>query len=412
MASQQDGNPIDRMVYTTLIILSICILLWRSFKWGTFFRRNFVLIIFLSYCLLSVTWSDFPLIALKRWFRDMGDYLAVLVILSDPDPVAAVQYALKRLCYVVISLSVLLVKYFPFLSRLYNPWTGASEFIGAATSKNTLGSICLVSGLVFFWDTALRWPDRRERKTKLVILVNAAFFLMSIYLINLSSSATSHVCLVLGCGVILGAQSKWGRRHARLLFFVLPSIFLLYLFLDFGLGMNGQLAKELGRSPDLTGRTVIWSALLKVHTDPLLGTGYESFWLGPRLQQIWQECGYINEAHNGYLDIYLNLGLIGVFLLLFFLVVIYRRAWRAFQRRFELSSLGLAMWVLILFYNMSEAAFKNGLLWMLLILASIEMPRPAMLREKWKLRKFPALPEALPSQYLAIGSRTQNEHRY
>ncbi len=46
-------------------------------------------------------------------------------------------------------------------------------------------------------------------------------------------------------------------------------------------------------------------------TNPLLGTGYESFWLGPRLQWFWQHAGlgHINEAHNGYLEVYLNLGI-------------------------------------------------------------------------------------------------------
>ena len=49
-----------------------------------------------------------------------------------------------------------------------------------------------------------------------------------------------------------------------------------------------------------------------------------AFWLGPRLLRIWPEFGQINEAHNGYLEIYLNLGVIGVFLLAGFLITSYR----------------------------------------------------------------------------------------
>ena len=62
-----------------------------------------------------------------------------------------------------------------------------------------------------------------------------------------------------------------------------------------------------------------------MHTNPLVGTGYESFWLGPRLKDVWAQTGAgINEAHNGYLEVYLNQGLIGLVLLGGFLIASYR----------------------------------------------------------------------------------------
>src|SRR2546428_3149771 len=45
--------------------------------------------------------------------------------------------------------------------------------------------------------------------------------------------------------------------------------------------------ETMGRGPTLTGRTQIWHLVLSMTTNPLLGTGFESFWLGPRLQKIW-----------------------------------------------------------------------------------------------------------------------------
>ena len=68
--------------------------------------------VFLLFALLSVLWSDFPLVALKRWFRDLGNYLVILVVLSDPRPLEAVRALLRRLCYLLIPLSILLVKYY------------------------------------------------------------------------------------------------------------------------------------------------------------------------------------------------------------------------------------------------------------------------------------------------------------
>ena len=54
-----------------------------------------------------------------------------------------------------------------------------------------LGVLCLISGIFFFWDTVTRWPERKERRTKRIILVNVAFIAMTLWLLNLSSSATS-----------------------------------------------------------------------------------------------------------------------------------------------------------------------------------------------------------------------------
>ena len=85
--------------------------------------------------------------------------------------------------------------------------------------------------------------------------------------------------------------------------------------------MNGSMAEAVGKDPTLTDRTKIWAFVLGMHTNPLVGTGYQSFWLGPRLEYFWQNSGlgHLNEAHNGYLEVYLELGLIGVSLLIGFL---------------------------------------------------------------------------------------------
>ena len=69
--------------------------------------------------------------------------------------------------------------------------------------------------------------------------------------------------------------------------------------------------------PALTGRTGIWQTVLNEPNNPLLGTGYASFWLGERLQRIWALYPRtpLLQAHNGYIEVYLNLGMVGVALL-------------------------------------------------------------------------------------------------
>jgi len=360
----EQGNPVDRSVFSVLILLSIGILISRPFKWSNFFTRNTFLIAFLFFAFLSVLWSDFPFVAFKRWFRDLGDYLAVLVVLSDPVPLEAVRTLLRRLCYLLIPLSVLLIKYYPVIAKHYDPWTGLASIDGATTSKNMLGVLCLVSGIFYFWDTLTRWSDRKERATKWIIRVNFAFILMTLWLLNLSDSATSRVCLVLGCLVIVAVRTKWGRRHGTSIKILIPACFLLYLTLAFGFNLNGKMAEEVGRNPTLTDRTIIWSAVLSTHTNPLIGTGYESFWLGTRLEQVWRLAGHVNEAHNGYLEVYLNLGLIGLSLLVGFLITSYLNICRMLSRNSTLASFSISLWAVMLFYNMTEAAFKGSLLWL------------------------------------------------
>ena len=155
---------------------------------------NVALTALLSFALLSVLWSDFPLIALKRWFRDLGLYLVILIVLSDPRPFEAIRLLLRRVCFVLVSLSILLNKYFPEMSVYYNEWTGQGYFGGAAGNKNLLGLLLLVSGLFFFWDTLMRWGDRKKRRTRWIIAVNLAFLAMTLWLLSATDCATAKTC--------------------------------------------------------------------------------------------------------------------------------------------------------------------------------------------------------------------------
>jgi O-antigen ligase len=389
----EEGNPLDRSIFTVLILMAVGILFARSFNWTGFVTRNFALVLFITFALVSVLWSDFPFVSFKRWFRDLGSYFMILVVLSDPQPFEAVRTFIRRFCYLLIPLSTLLDKYYPYLARQYGGYSGAVEFIGATTSKNMLGNVCLISGIYFFWDTVTRWSDRKDRRVKRVILLNVAFLFLTLRLLRLSSSATSTVCLAIGALIIVAVHSGWGKRRLTLIKVLIPVTLCLYAILAFGFDLNGQLAGQLGRDPSLTDRTVIWKTVLNEHTNPILGTGYESFWLGPRLQRIWQVVGNINEAHNGYLEVYLNLGVIGVGLLVGFLISGYRTICKKFESSYALASLMLSMWTVTLFYNVTEAAFKGGLLWLVLLLGVTVIPaREAAIGES--LRAAKGLPKS------------------
>lgn len=376
----EEGNSLDRAIFASLIVLSFVILLIRSFNWGSFLARNFFLAVFLLLALTSVMWSDFPFVAFKRWFRDLGNYLVILLVVSDPQPIEAVRTLLRRLCFLFIPLSILLVKYFPNIGKQYEFWSGNNMFVGASTSKNMLGVACLVSGVYFFWDTLSRWPNRRERRAKPAILVNVVLIAMTLYLLKLSNSATSQVCLAIGCLVVAAASLRLMKHHPGILKVSIPVALCAYMILQFGFGINGEIAGMVGRNANLTGRTDLWKFLLGMHTNPALGTGYESFWLGPRLAAVWSNFPGtgINEAHNGYLEVYINLGLIGLLLLSVFLIASYRSIGKALSSGFSLASLSLALWTVLLFYNVTESAFRGSqLMWVVFLVGALAVSQLA-----------------------------------
>jgi len=372
----EEGNPVDRGIFFGLMLVALGILISRSFRWDIFFGRNLALMAFLLFALISVVWSDFPFVAFKRWFRDLGNYLVVLVVLSDPRPLVAVRTLLRRLAYLLIPLSILLDKYFPGLGRSFDSWTGVGIYVGVTTGKNLLGLVALLSGLFFFWDTVTRWSSRKERHTRRIMLVNVAFLAMSLSVLDTANSATCRVCMVLGCLVVVAAHSKFFQRHPGLLKVLIPSTFVLYLLLAYGLNLNGAMAGAIGKDPTLTNRTKIWTFLLGMHTNPLVGTGYESFWMGSRLQWVWQMAGLggLTEAHNGFLEVYLNLGIIGVVLLSGFLISGYRNICKQLTSSPNLAALNLALWTVTLFYCVPEAGFRGGLMWATFLLAALALP--------------------------------------
>src|SRR5262249_34960998 len=145
------------------------------------------------------------------------------------------------------------------------------------------------------------------------------------------------------------------------------------LFLSFGSGM----VENLGRNATLTGRTNIWHFALQLVENPILGTGYESFWLGPRLKTMMIEMNQgLNQAHNGYIEIYLNLGWIGVSLLASMFILAYKRIIAAVQATAEFGNLRLAYFMVAVIYNFTEAGFKMmHPVWISFLLATMIFPK-------------------------------------
>jgi O-antigen ligase len=129
----------------------------------------------------------------------------------------------------------------------------------------------------------------------------------------------------------------------------------------------------LQREMTLTGRTDLWTDLLSEQINPLIGVGYQSFWLGPVAQQYWEKYSFHpNQAHNGYLELYLNGGIIAVFLLVAMMVSAGRRLKADLLAGKSFAIFCFSFLVVALVYNWTEAMFsKMTIVWFVLIMIAL-----------------------------------------
>jgi exopolysaccharide production protein ExoQ len=372
-----EGSPLDRNIYVFLLAAGILVIVGRRNSVVPILRRNWPFILFILYCAISVIWSDYPGVALKRWIKSLGDYVMALILLTERDWVFSVKQVLARVGFVLLPLSVLLVKYYPDLGRAYAlQWEGTQFFIGAASDKNMLGMACMVFGFASFW-RLLQTSRGPHRDRSRAYIVHGSVLAMAIWLLYISDSKTSLACFVATSALIAAHTFSKVARKRWMLNLSVGAIVLVcaaVVFLDVG----GGLLKSMGRDSTLTGRTYIWDVLLKVPINPIVGTGFESFWLGERLVRLWTfpEVYGINEAHNGYLEMYLNLGWIGVAFLAVLLWTSYKNLLRLIEREAGAGRLRLGYFVIALVYNFTEAGFRSpGLLWFAFLLATIAFPQ-------------------------------------
>ena len=133
--SYLEGSPIDRAIFTFLILIGAYILFQRRLNWGKIIKKNYWVWCFFLFGIISVLWSDYPDVSIKRWIKALGNVIMVLIILSEEQPYKAAGFLIRRLAFILVPLSVLLIKYYPSLGRVYHRWTYEPMFIGVTTQK-------------------------------------------------------------------------------------------------------------------------------------------------------------------------------------------------------------------------------------------------------------------------------------
>jgi exopolysaccharide production protein ExoQ len=352
----EEGSPVDEIVFFALIAAGAYVLRRRRIHVAEIVRNNGWLTAFFVYCFVSILWSDFPFVAFKRWIKIVGHPIMVLILFTEPDPMEAVVTLMRRCAYVLVPFSVLFIKYYPEWGRGFGEW-GEVVDTGVTTNKNELGWLCFVLGFFFFWNLlqARRIGDRAARREEL--LLNACFLAMIWWLLLRAHSATSFVSLLVGMAIILFVGLPWVNKRfiGR---YVLAGL-LICTAAEAAFGISGNIINALGKDPTLTDRTEVWQDVIGIDTSPILGAGFESFWLGERRDKLWDKWWWHpNQAHNGYLEVYLNLGLVGLFMLGGLLIGIFWRMRRELVRNLEWGRFRLGFLIAIVVFNWTEATFK------------------------------------------------------
>lgn len=373
---QLDGSPFDAAVFGLLLAAAVGVLIRRHQRTRILLVANWPILIYFFYCLVSVAWSYYPDVSFKRWIKAIGDLAMVLVIVTDGQPVAAFRRLISRVGFLLLPTSVLLIKYYGDLGRAYDPSGGMSN-TGVSTNKNILGVVLFVVSLGTLWHIVSLVRSERQPNRGRQLVAQGVLLAFGIALLQMADSATSTACFVLGGGLMLATGLRAVRKrpawvHALCLGIVLAGGMIL-LF-----GGESVATGALGRKSNFSGRTEIWAAVIPAAPNPIVGAGFESFWISPCVHKVWSAlAGWwhpedLNEAHNGYIEVYLNLGWIGVCLISLILISGYRLAVAAFRLNRSVGGLMLGYIVAAAVYSITEAGFRMlDPMWIFLLLAVV-----------------------------------------
>jgi len=237
-------------------------------------------------------------------------------------------------------------------------------------------------------------------------------FILAAYLLLVGRAMLKPVALAVMAGaIVLLVQSESKTAMGLTVLAPVGAAVLLVLVRWFSLGVITALALALGAAAacyavasqlagfdasdvllaifnddTLTGRTDIWAFISEhIKNAPLLGHGYQGFWgIGPDAPKLRAELPFIQRmphGHNGYLDMMLSLGALGLGLLLLLNAKVLRHCGAIDRRDAGLSFAYLALLLFLIGTNLTESVVllsegAGNVLFLLIALLSVSDPDP------------------------------------
>ena len=370
---QSQGDPLTQIILGVTYLIACFLLVYR--RQVKLLVKDPWLVALVALCVISAAWSLDPSVTLRRSAALIGTSLFGVYLASR----FTFSQQLKILAG-TLGVAALLSIAFAILAPRYGIMTGehAGEWRGIYDHKNILGRMMILGAMSFL---LIAVTNRKQA------MVWWSGFGVSVVVLLLSRSMTSVVVLaglIMALpffGMLRWSALRWRRSFIPpLLVFGGVAVAGLATLLFIEPKYISDIMGLLGRDKTLTGRTDIWAMVFyMISRRPWLGYGYGAFWLenGKEANDIWTEVGWQPpHSHNGFLELCLAVGVVGLILFLLGLGAGLKRAVRWIQD-IELTE---AFWPLtylafILFYNLSEPTIlkHNSLFWVLYVATVVSL---------------------------------------
>jgi exopolysaccharide production protein ExoQ len=356
---------------------------------------------------LSLLWSIEPAITLKRIERLYIIVLVSIAFASVGWQTRRFENSLRRVLFLLLAASAIFCYWNPQLAihqehsaELMNAWHGVT------TGKNVLGTL---AGCAFIlWLHGLLSGET----SRVAALANMA--LAGLCLIMCRSS-TSLMATVFAAFFVVLLLRPPGFMQRQMPYFIglFATAVLIYALavLNIVPGMSAILtpiSMITGKDLTFSGRTNIWYVLrLHMRLHPLLGTGYEAYWIGPvpsspsyeMVKWLWF---YPTEGHNGYLDVMNDLGYVGGICLLAYFIVYLRQGLELMRLEKARGALYLALIFRAFLADMSESHWFSvtSIDFVIFTLATFSLARELLWRRQGS-------PGHAPPELRHAGARTR-----
>ena len=324
LANLDDSSPLTPILSLIqhsifLVITFLLISRWKS-TIITILRNKFLIFITILF-FLSFLWSDLPDFTLRRSFSLVetslfGVYLACRYTLKEQLKLIAWSLGFSIIIHILFTLA------FPGFGIEYGRHAGAWR--GALEHKNFLGRLMFLSTLIFY----IQRPETKKQSIFLKLGLIASFLL-----VILSTSKTALLSSIVFIAILIPLYSTLQFHFISATLIQSISLFVIGSFATFFISNIDSIANTLKIDFTLTGRTDIWvAAMHKLQERIWLGYGYQGFWRGDNngpsadVLKIMGPDGYAPHSHNGFVELALASGLIGIVVFSISFFVTLRRA--------------------------------------------------------------------------------------
>lgn len=356
------------IVYLVTFFLLISSKLISSKRISLEITKNYWFWIFLVWVSISFIWSSAPEVTVRQVVALLGTTLFSIYLINFLDLDEFIQ---------LIAMSLFIINIFCYLIIILIPDIGimhlvSNEWRGIFTHKNILGRTEALSIINFSY---LLLTSRKGKMIWFFGLLSSVGLLIGSQSIS-GIVISIFIVIIIFIFYILQNPSRliWLAYFGLLLiavFFIIPNP--LSRTLRNPLTIPTQILDSVNKDTTLTGRTLIWEySLYKASEKPLLGYGYGAFWLGSNgpSADIWIGIStIIDHSHNGFIEIFLELGGIGLLLIIF----VYGNAIRKsiqlfFKKKFKFQySIYIIYLLFILCSNITENSLllRNSIFWVI-----------------------------------------------